>query len=259
MQTYAVLGATGQTGTELVKYLMLDPEVRLKLYARSEEKLHAVHKNLGSTSAQVFSGAITNVNMLADCICDTNVVFATVAQNQNDPSCNISRQTARSLIAALNLLRNRSDDFQCPKVIFLSSATFNPIFKKEFPRLGTWFLYQALWYVYEDLRMAIDLLEHEAWIPLVLACPGGLVHAPPTPGVGISPLHNAQLCGYADLAKGMVLMARDEEALAYRRMGVTLQGQVKGNPAALLRWLLPGILCSWATPLWRLGKTCGLW
>src|SRR5271170_4731641 len=95
MPVYAILGATGATGSELVKYLLPRTDVHLNVYARSASKLHALHPGI-STAENVtrYIGPLSDTALITSCLHSAAVVFGCVAQNINEPGCSIAQRTA---------------------------------------------------------------------------------------------------------------------------------------------------------------------
>jgi uncharacterized protein YbjT (DUF2867 family) len=90
MKTFAVLGATGQTGSELVRLLQEAPN-HLNVYARSTSRLAEKHPKLVSAkNVTIFIGDLANAELLASCMRDADVILSTVAQNQNEPGCSVA-------------------------------------------------------------------------------------------------------------------------------------------------------------------------
>ncbi|MCJ1302014.1 hypothetical protein MMC08_004815 [Hypocenomyce scalaris] len=89
MPTYAILGATGSTGSSLVSYLHERPDkVRINLYARSASKLESLHPYIkGTENVKSFVGDLSRADLLKDCLRDVDVIFSTVAQDINEPGC----------------------------------------------------------------------------------------------------------------------------------------------------------------------------
>ncbi|MCJ1257033.1 hypothetical protein MMC24_004858 [Lignoscripta atroalba] len=254
MPTYAILGATGSTGSSLLEYLHERSDVHLNLYARSAPKLHSLHPYLkGSERAKIYSGELSNVNLLADCLRDVDVVFSTVAQNTNEPGCSIAQRCAHSLVSALELLRKEKGprDFKCPTVVFLSSASLNDRFFG--PSLIHSFLMHALCYIYTDLAKATAYLQDHDWIPLILAQPPGLVQDLPR-GHKLSDDKCSNLISYPDLARAMVQMAEEEDGKKWIGKGVSMEAlggkDIKANVMPLVGNVLSGSL-AWLFPrLW---------
>ncbi len=267
MPVYAILGATGQTGSEVVNYL-LPTENKLHIYARSSTRLTSKHPSLSSSSSSkvnIFIGDLSDEKLLAECLEGVDVIFSTVAQNQNEPGCTIARRTAGAIVKALESNNNKSGSVSVsvsvskgkkryPAVIFLSSAGIDP------RRPGGYFdilLHFTLRHVYGDLEEAIIYLQSIDWLPIIVASPGALIHVEEEHQVTLTEdMVDDNVMSYKDLAKGMVMMAEDDEKWVGKRVGMVVNSgkPIGGNPAALLRYLLPNLLVSVCPPLWRLGR-----
>ena len=89
MPTYAILGATSQTGSESLK-LLLPTSAHLNVYARSASRLQLKHPTPSSApNVTMFIGELSDTALLASCLLDAVTVFSTVAQNQTEPGCSI--------------------------------------------------------------------------------------------------------------------------------------------------------------------------
>jgi hypothetical protein len=92
-------------------------------------------------------------------------------------------------------------------------------------------------------------------ICLVVASASALAHDPKDYPVKLTDDTNKALPmqSYASLAKEMIAMGTDE---AWHSKGVTMavnEGkQIAGSPVASIRYLLPNLLASICSPLWRL-------
>lgn len=212
MPTYAVLGATGATGSQLVKLLLSRSDIEVHLYARSGERLNAKFPLISSDPrVRTFYGSITNTALLSRCISGASAVFPTVATNTNQPGCSVAQTTAHSLVQAFEHLRSEVRAWEPPQIIWLSSASLLPAVDPA-PEWQKAFRYRALWYIYEDLRIAEEFFASEApWIPFTRACPGGLINDE-AQGVEAGELQYSGTIAYADLAAGMVMMAEDERS-----------------------------------------------
>lgn len=248
---YAILGATGQTGSEIVK-LLLPTSAHLNVYARDAARLEAKHPGLQSAAnVTTFIGDLSDTALLSSCLAGCDVVLSTVAQNQNEPGCSIAQRTAQALITALE---SRKEN--CPTVVFLASFSVDPSRAANHTFAGR-ALHAVLNNVYSDLEHAIVLLQQHPWIPLVVAAPGGLVHdAPHTVELTADTALASPLTGYADLAKGMVMMGDEGSKWKGEYVGMVVNGgkPIEANPAALMRYLLPNVLAMVCPPLWRAGR-----
>ena len=110
MPTYAILGATGSTGSSLVSYLHERPDkVRINLYARSASKLESLHPYIkGTENVKSFVGDLSRADLLKDCLRDVDVIFSTVAQDINEPGCSTVQLTTHSIVSALETLRKEA-------------------------------------------------------------------------------------------------------------------------------------------------------
>jgi hypothetical protein len=254
MVTYAVLGATGQTGSEIVEALLPTP-AHLNIYARSLDRLYTMHSDLiTAANVTLFIGDLEDNKLLTACVEDADIVLSTVAQNRNEPGCSFAQRTSWAMIQALKPKRTTGN---CPVVVFLASAGIDPNvpLNKIFPRN---IAHCVLYHVYTDLERSIELLQSHPWIPLVIAAAGGLVHDEPR-GIELTGKTetSSKLLSYADLARGMIQMGdEDGEKWSGRWVGmIASQGKpIKGNPLALLRYLLPNLLAMICPPLWWLGR-----
>jgi hypothetical protein len=254
MPTYGILGATGQTGSEIVKAL-LPTSNHLNLYCRSRSRLEAKFPSISSSpNVTLFIGDLSETSLLSSCLSNADVILSTVAQNQNEPGCSVAQRTALAIIQALEPLRRGSQNI--PPLVFLASGAVDPRnpARNDLPFR---FMHWVLHHIYDDLEAAIKLLQQNPWIPLIVACPGGIVH---------DEAHEVELSGdvdeaspllsYADLASGMIKMAEGnaEWEGKYVAMRVNKGKKIEGNPLALLRYLLPNLLASLCPPLWWWGK-----
>jgi hypothetical protein len=254
MPTYAILGATGQTGSEIVT-LLLPTTNHLNIYVRSKAKLISQFPEIDSAqNVTLFVGELHNTTVLNECIADADVILSTVAQNRNEPGCSIAQRSAFAIIQALEQKRSSGT---CPTVVFLASGaidTNNP----NRNDLSYRFIHWGLHHIYDDLEAAVRLFQVNPWIPLIIACPGGLIHQQTPHSVELTTdiTKASPFQSYVDLAKGMIEMGEQVERLNGKYVSMTVnEGRtIGGNPAALLKYLLPNFLASVCPPLWWLGK-----
>lgn len=254
MPTYAILGATGQTGTQIVKYL-LPTTNHLNIYVRSQAKLISQFPEIDNAeNVTLFVGELHNTTILNECIANADVILSTVAQNRNEPGCSIAQRSAFAIIQALESKRSAG---KCPTVVFLASGAIDP-HNPHRNELSYRFIHWVLHHIYDDLEAAVRLFQVNPWIPLVIACASGLIHQDTPHSVELTTdiTKASQLQSYSDLAKGMIDMGKQGEVVHgnYVSMIVNEGKPIGGNPAALLRYLLPNLLASVCPPLWWLGK-----
>jgi len=250
-KTYAILGATGQTGSEIVKAL-LPTTNHLNIYARSLSRLESTFPNIKSAhNVTLFIGNLDNTDLLSSCLSIADVVLSTVAQNRNEPNLSVAQQTALAIIKALEPKRTEGT---VPTVVFLSSGAIMPDKNQEIHY--SWaqgFFHWCIYWVYTDLEKSLELFKANPWIPLVVAAASGLVH---DVGHEVELVDDKELASglesYTDLAKGMIMMGDQGERWHGKHVAMYVNGgeQIGGNPAMLLRYLLPNALAMICPPLW---------
>jgi nucleoside-diphosphate-sugar epimerase len=209
MPSYAVLGATGNTGRALLQLLLKSPENQIHAYCRSKSKLLRLCPAAADNKhVRVFEGSLEDVSLLADCIRGTRAVFLTVAVIDNMPGCTIAMDTARVMVAALKRLQTESSSkATLPKLIVLSSASLEDSFCGDVPAFVHTVLSTAVSNLYKDLAEAERYLRAEqSWITTVFIKPGGLVHDKQK-GHEISTTTAKTPLSFLDLAAGMVEVA----------------------------------------------------
>lgn len=273
MPTYAILGATGSTGSSLLSYLLERPSsasntpLTVNVYARSLSKIPSSYRS--SPNAHFFTGDLSP-STLKTCLTDTDVIFQCLAQNIAGPGCSIAQRAAHAIVEALESIRREAisagEKPKCPTVVLLSSASLNPTFSAEIPRILRWVLDRGNYYVYTDLRQAIFyLVEQAPWIPLIRAEPPALVHDMPR-GFELredSLRSHTIFLSYDDLARGMVAMVEGGDGGAERWIGKPvgicgMSKDVKKDVLPLIKYQLTGLLAYFLPSVWNLG-TGRLW
>lgn len=258
MPTYAILGATGSTGSSLLRYLYERPnKVKIHVYARSASKVESLHPYIkGADNVKAFIGDLSSADLLKDCLRNVDVIFGAVAQNSNEPGCSIAQRTAHTVVSALEALRKEEGpNFKCPVLVFLSSASLNPRFMKKQPGALRWILERGNFYVYGDLAKAIAYLKEQTWIPLITADPPGLVKDI-SRGFELSQDEVTSLVSYDDLARAMVQMAEEDGGQRWvgKGAGVKATGNVKKDVLPLIKYQVVGLIAYFVPTLWKFGN-----
>ncbi|KAL8674865.1 MAG: hypothetical protein Q9168_000751 [Polycauliona sp. 1 TL-2023] len=227
MAKYAVLGATGNTGSHLVKLLVQNPKNKINVYVRSKPKLLKQNPDIASNpNVQIFTGNLSDTSIIRACLEGTDAVFSTVATNDNMPDTHIAQDTAQSIVVALMDIRMTDPNAKLPTIIWLSSASLNEKYHKQGPAILHWLLMNALNHIYGDLAHAEKYLAlHKKWLNVVLMQPGGLVEDRQH-GHELNLEKPADFLSFADLAAGMIEVA---EKGGYDWKGVTLKAKTKGT------------------------------
>lgn len=243
MPTYAVLGATGNTGLSLLDVLRQSPDKEVHAYCRSRAKLVRLYPQAEiDKGIVVFEGPLTNKANLVACLRGTRAAFLAVAESDNVPGCTIAYDTATAVVAALRVLQG--DHEPLPKLIILSSASLEYQFYKVMPGLVHMMLMAAASHVYKDLaRTEAMLRDEQSWISNTTWMKPGALTFDSQKGHVLSKTESTSPVSFLDLAAGMV-EAADDMTGAYAMSSVSVNPTAKNvafpwyAPMALVRGLL---------------------
>ncbi len=218
MPTYAVLGATGNTGRALVEILLRSPDNQVHAFCRNKDKLsNLLPEAVTNPQLRTFEGGIHDVPTLASCVHSTRAVFLVISTNDNIPGFRVGQDLAASLLLALRenvkhaVLDSNTETAPTPKLILLSSGTIDPVLARGTPYLLHRILLWSASNVYNDLRKTEALLRaEEDWVKTVFIKPGAL-SVDVQRGHGLSFSETSSPLSYLDLAAGMIEAANDED------------------------------------------------
>jgi uncharacterized protein YbjT (DUF2867 family) len=126
MSRYAILGATGRTGSSILKLLKASPTAKIKVLVRSKAKLEkVVPESTSNPNISIFESSISEISTLSQCLTNTKAVFLTVAVVGNVPETTIAQETAHAVVQALTRLKEKNVTFKPPRLIVLSSASID--------------------------------------------------------------------------------------------------------------------------------------
>ncbi len=105
MPTYALLGATGSTGSAILRCLLSQPpkHLTLNIFVRSRSKLRKAFPDLESTTAfkaNIIEGIPSDTTATQECLKDVNVVMACIGSNYSTPGISLIYDTATAIIDA---------------------------------------------------------------------------------------------------------------------------------------------------------------
>jgi putative NADH-flavin reductase len=248
MSAYAILGATGSTGSSILKLLSASPNNKIHVLVRSRAKLEKVCPFASSNpNIKVFEGSISNTDNLAQCLTGVKAVFLTVAVNDNIPGCSIAQDTAHAVVTALTKLKDENANFKPPRLVVLSSSSVDDKFWNGIPTFVHRTLFKALYYLYTDLQKAQVYLEsQDDWLSSTFIAPGGISHDVQR-GHALSESEQQTFISFLDVAAGMIEVA-DEESGRWDGKLVCIVGS--SGVKAKLAWenppiLLKGLLVYW--------------
>lgn len=226
---YALLGATGNTGRLILKRLLhtTNPSTKFNIYVRSRAKLESLVPAVALDGrATIFEGSLQDPALIRNCLSGATTIIATVGENENIPGVTILRDCAQAIIDALSALRASSAPapgkrWTPPRLLLLSSATWNAQFAADRPALVHWMIRNAFARPYSDLAQAQEmLLRVPELVDLLLVQPNALVKEPAT-GCVISTEFAYTAVSYEDLAEAFVQLATAPEYAKTTAVGVS--------------------------------------
>lgn len=171
---YAIFGATGTIGSMLTEEILYSsPKAKVHAFCRSKEKLNrCINSEKHKARITTFEGSIDNINLIQDCIKESNVIILAVAPKGNQPNTHLVEDTAKNMIKAIQ----SSNNIKANKIILVSSAgTEHRFMNKNSSKLFLAFLDKALYHVYRDLEAAERVLrENETLISSTYVKPSAL-------------------------------------------------------------------------------------
>ncbi|KAH0363036.1 NAD(P)-binding protein, partial [Aureobasidium melanogenum] len=208
----ALLGATGQTGKAVLKDL-LNRDITINIYVRNAQKLLSTFPSLSSSpTTKIFSGEISDNELIKSLLTNVDVIIFTLGWNENRPGPTIIEDGARAVVKALHQINEekKQQQTQPPRLIFLSSMTWNETLHSPTPSLHTQIIRLAFYYPYQDLLAGQHHLQsHPHLLNLTLIQPPALIQEPAS-GYDISTQTAGAGCSYGDLGGSMVEVALDE-------------------------------------------------
>ncbi len=202
--------------------VLLEKEIYdLKIYVRNREKLLAMFPQIGSNPRmQLFLGAITDQKVMQDCLRDCPIIICAIGNNSFFPDTSLC-ESGRSIVAALQGLRERSNSWQRPRVICLSSASRNERFAAARPPVVHWLIETAFQNAYNDLKLLHKaILADPSLASVLLVQPGVLVEEPGS-GYEISAEEVKVACSYEDLGRAFVELAMERSYDKLHDVGVS--------------------------------------
>lgn len=220
--TVAVVGSTGKTGRQVVSRLLPLEDIRLHLYVRSRSKLVGLFPSiLSNPRVSIYEAPLVDVTNMSNCLKGTQRIIFTLGENDNIPGTRVLQDGAKTIMDALARLKETTLEYVPPRIIVLSSSTWNEKFAAARPRLLHWAIKNAFVYAYADLRQAHTyLLADPSLASVLLVQPGALVDNPPT-GHEISTESIRPCATYGDLASGLVEFTLHNEYDKISAVGVS--------------------------------------
>lgn len=255
MPTHALLGATGATGSAVLRCYLDSPpkDLTLNIFIRSKAKLLKAFPDLESTSTiniTITEAPLTDKTALQTCLRGSDTIHMCIATNDPKPGNSVAQDSAQAITDALVELRaEQQDSYVKPFVLVIRAAPLNPDLEGHMPRLVSRWLWFVLYHIYSDLEKASKMYEAATpgLLDYVFVDPPGLFDSDGPERTG----HRLILDGdtgeasagvnYADLgAAFMEIVDRKDECVG-KSVGVSATGAVREEWSTLLWYQLEGL------------------
>jgi hypothetical protein len=239
MPVHAILGATGGTGSAILRCLLSSqiPDLRINILVRSKSKLLQAFPQLELTSSAaitIFEAPISNEDTLKACIKGASIIYVCVSTNHASRKVDIALTTAARLVAALGQLRkDQGSECKTPVVLFNRSLALNSDVQMPIPGFLKRFTVFALWAIYEDLLKAGALYaraEKDGLLTCITADGPGLMDPKGTEATGYKLMQRGKTTAwmnYADFGIAMVELGQRREEFGGKIVGVGATGAVR--------------------------------
>jgi oxidoreductase AflX len=255
MRTYALLGATGGTGSAILRCLLSQPpeSLTLNIFVRSESKLRKSFPDLESTTAfkaKIIEGIPSDSTAMRECLKDADVVMACIASNESKRGMSLIFDTATAIIDALKWNREtRGSAYKTPTVIQLRSASLNPTLSAAAPWIARKVAGFCFHYIYEDLDRACKLFASSAadtpgLLDYIFVDPPSIHDADGTTPTGYKLILDEKQEGalsYADLGAAFCEVAERKDEFFGKGVGVTATGTVNMTWGTLQGYMATGV------------------
>ncbi|KAK4543226.1 hypothetical protein LTR36_005776 [Oleoguttula mirabilis] len=258
MPTYALLGATGATGSAILRCLLEQPpkDLALNILVRNKAKLDKAFPLLQTTEAfaiDVTEGTPSDGAALQRSLKGASVVFMCIATNVSTRGVSLSYDTTRAIIDALEALREeQGTSYIKPTILQLRTASLNEVFIAHHSwqqRFGCTAASFCLHYVYSDLDRAAKLLQSSAasmpeCLDYVFVDPPALHDADGTTRTGYELVMKGEGTdgvSYADLGAAFCEIAEKREKFLGQGVGVSATGKVNETWGVLIGYLSGGV------------------
>ena len=255
MPTHALLGATGATGSAVLRcYLDAPPKnLNLNIFIRSKSKLLKAFPDLESTSSihvNITEAPLTDTKALQNCLRGSEIIHMCIATNDAKPGNSVSQDGAKAITDALAaLIAEQQTSSIKPTVIIIRAAPLNPDLEHHMPRLVSRWLWFVLYHIYSDLEKASKVYESAApgLLEYVFVDAPALFDANGSGRTG----HRLILDGdtgeasagvnYADLGAAFMEIVDRKDECAGKSVGVSATGTVREEWGTLLWYQLEGL------------------
>lgn len=255
MPTHALLGATGATGSAVLRCYLDSPpkELTLNIFIRSKSKLLKAFPDLECTSSihiNIIEAPLTDTKALQSCLRGSDIIHMCIATNDAKPGNSVSQDGAKAITEALLELKAQlQTSYVKPTVIIIRAAPLNTELESHMPRLVKRWLWFVLYHIYSDLEKASKIYENATpgLLEYVFVDAPALFDADGPERTG----HRLILDGdtgeasagvnYADLGAAFMEIVDRKDECAGKSVGVSATGTVREEWSTLLWYQLEGL------------------
>jgi hypothetical protein len=255
MPTHALLGATGATGSAVLRCYLESPpkDLSLNIFVRSKAKLIKAFPGLESTSSPqitIVEAPLTDNQALQSCLRGAEVIHSCIATNDAKPGNTVAQDIAHAILTALTGLKaEQRSAYIKPTAIIIRSNSLNPDFGGHMPALVHRWLWFVLYHVYSDLEKATKIYENSATglMEYIFVDAPALFDSEGVERTG----HRLFIAGetgtvsagvnYADLGAAFLEIAQRKEEFAGMGVGVSATGAVREQWGVLLGYQMTGL------------------
>jgi putative NADH-flavin reductase len=255
MPTHALLGATGATGSAVLRCYLASPpkDLTLNIFIRSRSKLLKAFPALESTTSitiTITEAPLTDTQALQTCLRGAEIIHMCIATNDAKPGNRVSQDGAQAIASALSQLRiQQPSNYTKPTILIIRAAPLNPDLERHMPALVKRWLWFVLYHIYSDLEKASKVYEDAApgLLDYVFVDPPALFDAEGPERTG----HRLILEGdsgeasagvnYADLGAAFMEIVERREECAGKSVGVSATGAVREEWGTLLWYQFEGL------------------
>jgi len=255
MPTHALLGATGATGSAVLRCYLESPpqDLNLNIFVRSKAKLIKAFPDLESTSSPhitITEAPLSDNQALQSCLRGAEVIHSCIATNDAKPGNRVSQDIAEALLAALGALREeQGSSYIKPTAVIIRAAPLNPDLSSHMPALVHRWLWFVLYHVYSDLEEASKIYEDAAagLLEYIFVDAPALFDAEGVERTG----HRLLAAGddgvasagvnYADLGAAFMEIAERKDEFRGKGVGVSATGTVREEWGVLFGYQMAGL------------------
>ena len=249
MPTYALLGATGSTGSAILRSLLLKPpaDLILNVFVRSKSKFLISFPDLKTTlgaNIDIIEGTPSDPTALRECLKDVDVVMACIGSNESTPGMSLIYDTTIAIIGALEDHQFNHSAYTLPTIIQLRSASLNEVFSARLPWIARTMASFCFYHVYTDLDRACKLLATRPELLNYIFVDPPSIHDPDgTISTGYRLILDDKqepALSYADLGAAFCEIAERRNEFVGKGVGVSATGLVNLTWGTLMGYMVTG-------------------